>query len=258
MRRERGPRNTLTPISALSGGNSRKTHKFPWSPWRLIDTLAIRIHPNSFGISTNSSPNRHASGPHPFAYDLSLAASIVEACPPAVWRALAAVAANRGSAIRIHRNPLKSNHIQNSNRRKTAPFEILFSSVGFACTHDAAPRSIPISTRHIPIVESTANAAISTTSNFLLVTHSHFSLSRTSGTSRNWNHTAESLPSDPAAALTPIARACPSAPRLCSGRERRAPLGTIWRLQLTDSPPDCYPESSRIMSPTEEYAWQLQ
>ena len=54
---ERGPRKPLTTISAQPGCLPRKTHRF------LMDTLAIRIHRKSFNIITNSTSNRHNSGP---------------------------------------------------------------------------------------------------------------------------------------------------------------------------------------------------
>jgi hypothetical protein len=207
MRRERGPRHTLTRIFALSGGTSRKTYRF------LIDTMAIRIHPNSFRIITNSTSNRHTSGPHPFDFDFS------PFCP----------------------------------------------AIFVECVGRCRPsiKSIQISTRHIPIVEFAASPAISMTSDFLLVTHSHFSASWGSHTSRKWNHTAAPLLCDPAAALTPVAPpwyseapdvAAASNPRPAESLARRSdfrtPVESTVRLR---SPQVGLPKPE--MSPTEEYAW---
>jgi hypothetical protein len=146
MRRDRGPRKALTSISAFLGGTSRKTDKF------LIDTLAIRIHPNSFSTSANSISNRHISGPRRGHAEAEERSFDCDSRP-----------SKCDGEGRHARASAQDDDPRSKAKKKLAPRP---------CGEPWPRSNRSRSTRHIPKVEFPASPWEQSTSFFLLVTHS--------------------------------------------------------------------------------------
>jgi hypothetical protein len=88
------------------------------------------------------------------------------------------------------------------------------------------PSVFPISTRHIPEVESFVKPAISMTSKFLLVTHPPISASGRLSAPRNWNR-AHGIQDDAFAVFSALGRAKPMATPASASMRSAEPITAI-------------------------------
>ena len=133
-----------TGLSTLSEANAPTVAGMP-RPLRhkvrrsLIDTMAIRIHANSFRIITNPISNRHSSGPRQIEPRTGplLALSLPNGphatdfpWPPGLWRPRPPWRLIADPRLEFRLTTWKINHLNFSNRRKIALSPIVWKSLG--------------------------------------------------------------------------------------------------------------------------------